>query len=176
MNDVFWNFINNFVQCYLNNIFIYSKTRKQHVKHVKAVFERFRDVNLQMNIIKSEFFVKKIFFFDVIVSIDNIRMNFKKIQIVVDWITFINLKKVQRFLKFCNFYRRFIKNFVKIVKCMNKLAIKDVLFQWIEVCDKAFYFFKKRIITILIFRHFDRNKKIILKIDASNYVNENMLF
>ena len=27
-----------------------------------------------------------------------------------------------------------------------------------------------------IFRHFDRNKKNILKIDVLNYVNENMLF
>ena len=79
-------------------------------------------------------------------------------------------------MRFCNFYRRFIKNFAKIVKCMNKLAIKDVLFQWIEVCDKVFHFLKERIITVFIFRYFDRNKEIILKIDASNYVNEGVLF
>ena len=84
MNDVLWNFINDFVQCYLNDIFIYSKIRKQHVKHVKSVLERFRDVDLQINITKSEFFVKEIFFLSVIVSIENIRMNSKKMQIVVN--------------------------------------------------------------------------------------------
>ena len=176
MNDVFWNFINDFVQCYLNDIFIYSKTRKQHVKHVKFVLERFRDVDFQINITKSEFFVKEIFFLSVIVSIESIRMNSKKMQIVMNWMTFFNLKKIQRFLNFCNFYRRFIKNFAKIVKCMNKLIMKNVFFQWIEICDKIFHFFKKRIITISMFRHFDRNKKIILKIDVFDYVNENVFF
>ena len=101
INDVFWDFINDFVQCYLNNIFIYSKTRKQHVKYVKTILERFRDIDLQVNIIKNEFFVKKIFFLDVILSIDSIRINLKKIRIVVDWITFINLKKMQKFLRLC---------------------------------------------------------------------------
>ena len=121
MNDVLWNYINDFVQCYLNNILIYNKTRKTHVKHMKIILERFREINLQMNIIKSEFFVKKTTFFDVIVSTNDIRMNLKKIQVIVDWMTSANLKKIQIFLNFCNFYRRFIRNFVKIVNKHRKL-------------------------------------------------------
>ena len=128
MNDVLWNYINDFVQCYLDDILIYSKTRKAHVKHVKMVLERLREAGLQVDIIKSEFFVKETTFLGVIVSTDGIRMDFKKIQVVVDWMTSTNLKEVQTFLGFCNFYRRFIRDFVKIAKCMNKLAIKNVLF------------------------------------------------
>ena len=176
MNDVLWNYINDFVQCYLNDIFIYNKTRKIHVKHVKMIFERFRETDLQMNIIKNEFFVKKIIFFDVIINTNDIRMNFKKIQMIIDWITSINLKKIQIFLNFCNFYKRFIRNFVKIVKCMNKLTIKNVFFQWTNVCDKIFQFLKKIITIASMLRHFDHNKKIILKIDVFDYINDEMLF
>ena len=176
MNDVLWNYINDFVQCYLNNIFIYNKIRKTHVKHMKIIFERFREIDLQMNIIKSEFFVKKIIFFDVIINTNDIRMNFKKIQMIIDWITSINLKKIQIFLNFCNFYKRFIRNFVKIVKCMNKLTIKNVFFQWTNVCDKIFQFLKKIITIASMLRHFDRSKKIILKIDVFDYINDEMFF
>ena len=176
MNDVLWNYINDFVQCYLNDILIYNKTRKTHVKHVKIIFERFREIDLQINIIKNEFFVKKIIFFDVIVSTNDIRINFKKIQVIIDWITSINLKKIQIFLNFCNFYRRFIRNFVKIVKCINKLTIKNAFFQWTNVCDKIFQFLKKAITIASMLRHFNRNKKIILKIDVFDYINDEMLF
>ena len=175
MNDVLWNYINDFVQCYLNDILIYSKIRKVHVKHVKMILERLREADLQMDIIKSEFFVKETTFLGVIVSTNGIRMNFKKIQVIVDWMTSINLKEVQAFLGFCNFYRRFIRNFAKIVKCMNKLAMKNAPFQWTDVCDKAFQLLKKAITTASMLRHFDRSKEIILKIDVFDYINDEVL-
>ena len=34
MNDTLLPFLNNFVQAYLDNIIIYSKTQKEHIKHV----------------------------------------------------------------------------------------------------------------------------------------------
>jgi len=37
MNDVLWNFLNDFCQVYLNDILIYSKMRKKHRDHVKLV-------------------------------------------------------------------------------------------------------------------------------------------
>ena len=35
-------------------------------------------------------------------------MNSAKIQTVIDWATSINLKEIQTFIEFCNFYKRFI--------------------------------------------------------------------
>ena len=54
--------------------------------------------------------------------------------------------------------------------------MKNVSFQWIDVCDKTFYFLKKAIITVSMLRYFDRIKEIILKIDVSDYVNNKVLF
>ena len=61
--------------------------------------------------------------------IDGLRMNSAKIQVVVNWLTFINLKEIQAFIDFCNFYKRFIKNFSKIIKSMIYLTEKNVIFQ-----------------------------------------------
>ncbi len=116
MNDVLWNFLNDFYQVYLNDIFIYNKIRKKHKNHVKLVLSWLHEAELQMNIQKCKFNVKEIVFLEVIISKLNFCMNFSKVTVIVSWITSINLKEIQNFMKFINFYCRFIKNFSKLVK------------------------------------------------------------
>ncbi len=43
------------LQTYLNDILIYSKILKKHRTHVKEVLNKFREVDLQINIDKCEF-------------------------------------------------------------------------------------------------------------------------
>ena len=40
----------------------------------------------------------------------------------------ICLKKTQSFIEFCNFYRRFIRDFSKIVRLIVKLTQKNMMF------------------------------------------------
>ena len=56
-------------------------------------------------------------------------MNSIKIQIVIDWAASINLKKIQTFIEFYNFYKRFIRVFLKIIKSMIRLTKKKIIFQ-----------------------------------------------
>ena len=37
MNDILFDFFNEFIQCYLNDIFIYNKIKKKHIRHVKLI-------------------------------------------------------------------------------------------------------------------------------------------
>ena len=39
-------------------------------------------------------FKKEIIFLNVLFSIDNFRMNFKKVKIIINWKRFTNLKKI----------------------------------------------------------------------------------
>ncbi len=116
MNDVLWDFLNDFCQVYLDDILIYSKTRKKHRDHVKLVLSRLRKAELQMNIRKCEFDVEETVFLEVIVSEQDLCMNSSKMIIIVNWTTSTNLKEIQNFMRFVNFYRRFIKDFFKLVK------------------------------------------------------------
>ncbi len=50
MNDVLWNFLNDFCQVYLNDILIYNKIRKKHRNYIKLVLNRLCEAKLQMNI------------------------------------------------------------------------------------------------------------------------------
>ena len=42
MNDILWNFLNDFYQVYLDDILIYSKMRKKHKDHIKLVLSQLR--------------------------------------------------------------------------------------------------------------------------------------
>ncbi len=128
MNNVLWNFLNDFCQVYLDNILIYSKTQWEHKQHVKMILNCLREVSLQMNIWKCEFDVKEIIFLEVIVSEQSLRMISIKVKVIVNWTMLINLKEVQSFVRFVNFYHHFIKNFSKLVKSFIQLTRKNTFF------------------------------------------------
>ncbi len=175
MNDVFFDYFDDFVFVYIDDIFIYSNFKKEHIKHVKKMLQRLRDADLQADIDKCEFSVHEIKYLDLIVRRNEIKMNSKKIEIILQWATSQNLKQIQSFLKFCNFYKRFIKNFAKIVKSLIKLIRKNVSFVWSDACRRAFELLKRTIIKTSILAHFDSKKQTYIKNDSSNFVSVDVL-
>ncbi len=175
MNDILWDFLNDFCQVYLDDILIYSKTRKKHKNHVKLVLSWLCKAELQMNIQKCKFNVKKTVFLEVIVSEQDLCMNLSKMIIIVNWITSINLKEIQSFVRFVNFYHHFIRNFFKLVKSFTQLTRKNTSFVWNKICVQVFDNLKKQINFASVLRHFNFKHQTILKIDALNYVKDEIL-
>ncbi len=118
MNDVLFKYLHQFCQIYLDDIIIYSKILKKHKRHVWLILNRLWEADLQMNINKCEFHVQEIIFLELLIFIEELKMNSRKIQAVVKWFILNNLTQIQSFIDFCNFYRRFIKNFSKIIRSM----------------------------------------------------------
>ncbi len=153
----------------------YSKTLKKHKWHVWLVLHRLREIDLQMNINKCKFHVQKIFFLRLLLFIEELKINLRKVQAVVEWSTSTNLIQMQFFVNFCNFYQRFIKNFSKIVHSLIQLTQKEMIFEWDQACQMIFDHMKKWMTEVFILRHFDQNKKTILETDSFNYVNDDIL-
>ncbi len=143
MNDVLFDYLHQFCQIYLDDIIIYSKTLKKHKKHIRLVLHKLWEIDLQMNVNKCKFHVQKISFLKLLLFIERLKMNFQKIQAVVEWFTSTNLTQMQFFINFCNFYRRFIKNFLKIVQSMIQLIQKEMIFEWNYACQMIFDYMKK---------------------------------
>ena len=129
INNVLFNCLHKFCQTYLNNILIYSKTLKEHKTYVKEVLDKLREADLQMNIDKYEFKIQKISFLKLLIFINDLRMNFQKVDVIQSWKVSWSLTHMQIFIDFCNFYQRFIKNFSKIIWFMIKLIWKDYSFE-----------------------------------------------
>jgi Reverse transcriptase (RNA-dependent DNA polymerase) len=85
MNDTLRDYLDIFCTVYLDDILIYSKTRKEHIEHVRLVLEKLRGVSLFAKIQKYEFLVLEVKFLEIIVSRNGIRIDPDKIKIIVDW-------------------------------------------------------------------------------------------
>jgi len=98
-----------------------------------------------------------------------------KMKTIVDWETPTCVTDVQAFIGFANFYRRFIKDFSKIITPLVNLTKKGIQFKWDTTCELSFNALKKAFTTAPVLRPFDWNKEVILETDASDYVSAGVL-
>ncbi len=175
INNVLFDCLHKFCQTYLNDILIYSKILKEHRTHVKEVLDKLHEADLQIDIDKCEFKIQKISFLELLIFINDLRMNSRKVDVIRSWEVSRSLTHVQIFIDFCNFYRWFIKNFSKIAQSMIKLTWKDHLFEWTKICQMIFEELKQQMMTAFVLKHFDSIREAILKTDFLNYVNDEVL-
>jgi len=170
INDTLHDFLNVFCTAYMNDILIYSNSKKEHTQHVRQVLERLRAVGLQVDIEKCEFSVIEIKYLGLIITTHGIKMNPEKVNAVMNWAASRGVKDVQSFLSFANFYRRFIKEFFKLTGPLTVLIRKDQPFNWTQECQFAFDRLKQAFTTAPILMHYNPNLPVTVEIDASDYV------
>ena len=175
INVTLKEYLNDFCFEYFDDILIYNETRDDHVERVFKVLKRLRKVDLFLNIDKCEFFVQKIKYLNLTITIDDIKMNLKKIETIMNWKVSRNFNDVQIFLEFANFYRKFIMRYFKLVDSLTKLikiTTKNFVYSWnLEDFEKVvFNALKQTFTTISIFQHFDFDKKIWIESDVFDYV------
>ena len=108
INDVLREYLDIFCTAYIDDILIYSNSMSEHKGHVRKVLTALRKAGLQLDISKCEFHVTETIYLGLIISKDGIRMDPNKIETIQNWNTPENLKDVQAFIGFANFYRRFV--------------------------------------------------------------------
>ncbi len=175
INNTLYKYLNKFYTASLNDILIYFDTELEHKIHVKLILQKLQEANLQMNIIKCKFHVIQVLYLELIIIIEEIKMNSSKINIIVNWLILINIKDVQSFLDFANFYKRFIYDYSRITTSLTHLIRKDVLFVWFQKCQIAFNILKKVFTFKIILCHYNSDHKIVIEINALNYVFEDIL-
>jgi len=171
VNNMLQRYLNQFIIVYLNNILVYSKMKKEHVQHVKKILQTLKKVDLRIKSGKSEFHVQNVQnvqFLRFIVMSQSLRMNSKKIEVVMTWSMSKSKIEVQFFLEFANFYKCFIKRYFRIVSSLTNLTKKNISFMWTEKAEEAFKKLKKLFIFQSILIMFESEKSITLEINASN--------
>ena len=97
-------------------------------------------------------------------------MDPEKIEVIQAWKPPTTVKGVQSFLGFCNFYRRFIRNYRRIARPLTQLTRKDTPFIFNQACYIAFEELKKRLTSSPILGHYDPEHESMFETDASDKV------
>jgi transposase InsO family protein len=175
INDVLRPYLDRFCTAYLDDILIYSNSLEEHRQHVQKVLETLKSAGIHLKPEKCEFHVQETNFLGLIVSPNGVRMDPAKVSAVKEWGTPRNVKDVQAFLGFANFYRRFIGGYSKIVAPLTALTRKDTPFNWTRDCQTAFEDLKTAFTSAPILQHFDPDREIVVETDASDYVSASIL-
>jgi len=84
INTEFIDMLDRFIAIYINDILIYSNTKKEHIKHVKRVLQRLRELGLRVDVRKSEFNVNKVKFLGLVITEGGIKIDPLKVSTILD--------------------------------------------------------------------------------------------
>ncbi|MBW0471082.1 hypothetical protein O181_010797 [Austropuccinia psidii MF-1] len=169
LNDIFADFLDIFVVVYLDDIMVFSSSEEEHVKHVASVLQRLRDNILFAKASKCVFHDSNVGYLGYVVSSVGLKMDSSKFQQTLNWPQPKNIKALQYFLGFANFYRRFIKNYSKKITSLTSLLKKNSPFIFNEEALSQFQELKEAFASSPILSHFNNSLPTIVETDASDY-------
>ncbi len=181
INKILTELLNNFCVVYLNDILIFFVEKTDHVDHVKQILKRLRKFKLYASLKKCAFFITKVNFLEFVIFTESISMNLSRIDIIKTWFRSKMYQKIQVFLKFINFYRRFIHHYSQIAESLTELlrdSVKDVKmssFIWLNEAKQAFNQLRDVFMRAFILRHFDSERHIHIEINVFDYAVASIL-
>jgi len=128
----------------MDNILIHAPTKKQLHKTTKEVLKILQKHDLYLKPKKCQFAKQRLSYLRYIIFPDQVQMDLIKLKGITDWPAPSTIKETRKFLGFCNFYRKFIKDYTKIASPINQLIKKNTKFIWTEKAQKAFDKLKKK--------------------------------
>ncbi len=170
MNDIFREWLDDFVIVYIDDILIYSGSLEEHVEHLWKVFQRLRENKLYAKLEKCEFGVMEVDFLGHRITQEGLKMDDHKVKAILDWELPKLVSSLRSFLGLASYYCKFIKNFVKITAPLTNLLKKSIgTYEWDGTCDKAFETLKGILVKTLVLKLPDFDKDFEIHSDAPDF-------
>nr|GEX93186.1 putative reverse transcriptase domain-containing protein [Tanacetum cinerariifolium] len=168
MNRVCKPYLDEFMIFFIDDILIYSKNKKEHEEHFKAILELLKKEELYAKYSKCEFWIPKVQFLSHVIDSQGIHVDPTKIKSIKDWASPKTPMEICQFLGLAGYYRRFIEGFSKIAKSITKLTQKGVKFDWGEKQEAAFQLLKQKLCSAPILALPEGSKDCVVYYNASH--------
>ena len=169
MDHVLKDFIGKICVIYMDDILIFSTSLHEHAESLGRILKALQEFNLKIQLDKSEFLKKETAFLGHIITTKGVKPNPEKISAIQSWPLPRNEKELKGFLGTLGYYRKFIRDFARIVKPLTNQLRKgeklDHSKQFIETFEKC----KNILTTSDVLQYPDFSKPFVLTTDASNY-------
>jgi hypothetical protein len=130
MNHVLRTFLDDCVIVYLDDILIFSKSREEHVKHVKQILDVLRKEKLFLKMSKCKFGKTSLIYLGHIIGGGELKIDPSKVKVILDWPKPNNVTEVRNFLGANQYWRKFIAIFSSIATPLHAMTCVKQVFQW----------------------------------------------
>lgn len=169
MDNILKDLIGTSCLVYLDDIIVYSTSLQEHLENLKKVFTKLRESNLKVQLDKSDFLRKEIAFLGHVVSTEGVKPNPDKIHAIKNFPLPKTQKEIRSFLGLLGYYRKFIKDFAKLVKPLTECLKKDRKINFTDQYIQTFETCKNILTNEPILQYPDFSKPFNLTTDASNF-------
>lgn len=167
MNEVLRKFLGKFKIVYLDDILIFSKSKEEHLLHLRQVLQRLKE-KLLINLKKCSFMKEKIVYLGFVISAEGLKMDPEKVKAILDWHTFESGGDIKSFHGLASFYRKFIRNFSSVCNPMTETLRGDKkYFKWTPGADRSFETLKQKVAELPVLALPDFTKVFQVDCDAS---------
>ena len=169
MNDIFCEYLDQFTVVYLDDILIFSPDLDINNHDVCHVLSRLREDSVYAKYEKCAFKQSFVEFLGYIISPDSISMDQRKVVAIQELQPLTQLRDIQSFLGFANFYRRFIKGVSNFVQPLVALSHKDQPFCWMLAEQNAFLALQSSFMSARVLPHPDPTMSFIVETNALDF-------
>ena len=167
MNRVFQLYVDKFFMVFIEDILVYSKDWENHDTHLWVVLETLRKERLYAKLNKCEFWLKKVSFLGHIISEEEIQVDPKKVEVIIEWKPLRNVIEVRSFLGLAGYYIRFFKGFLMTAAPVMRLLQENVKFEWSEKWQANFEKLKAFLTDAPVLTQPTYDKEYVIFSDAS---------
>lgn len=169
INDALRPALKKYALVYLDDVIIFSKTIKEHIKHISLVFDFLRKAGLKIKLSKCTFLKKEVEYLGHIVTEHGMKPDPKKQLVIQNYPVPENVDQVRSFLGLAGYYRKFVKNYADKAHPLTKLTGKNVEWAWGPEQQTAFQQLKNCLTSPPILGYPDFSRDFIIHTDASGY-------
>lgn len=111
---------------YMDDILVGGQMEQEAKDNLQEAINICDNKDLPLALKKAQILKKQVKYLGMLVSKGMIEMDPEKLKGIQEWPIPKNLKEVQSFLGFANFYRKFIANYADLSQPLDELKKKDV--------------------------------------------------
>ena len=138
---------------FIDDILVYSKSRKEHERHLSIVLQTLKDKRLYAKLKKCEFWLDRVSFLGHVVTKDGISVDLGKVDGMSNWRRPTTVTEIRSLLGLAGYYRWFIEGFSKIALPLTRLTQKGVKFEWSNDCERSFQELKNILVANYYSKH-----------------------
>uniref|UniRef100_A0A0W0F8R8 Reverse transcriptase domain-containing protein n=1 Tax=Moniliophthora roreri TaxID=221103 RepID=A0A0W0F8R8_MONRR len=153
----------------MDDILLFSKDQTEHREWTEWLMRHLKKHDLFLKPEKCEFDVTEVVFLGMVIRPGYITMDPVKLAGIAEWEPLQTVKGVRTFLRFGNFYRKFIGKYAQLTRPMNNPLQKNWKFDWSRECQIAFDLLKAKFLSEPILIMPDVNKPFIIEANTSKW-------